>query len=67
MDGTAYFKYITIVTYSQSISCKMLTAAQPYTGAWYRPMQHSTALHHWALHHTHYIWPKCWWLMLGKP
>ena len=47
-------------------SCKVCTTAQPYNSAWYHPTQHSTAPHHWALHHIHYIWPKCWWLMLGK-
>ena len=47
-------------------SYKVCTVAQPYNSAWYHPMQHSTAPHHWALHSTHYIQPKCWWLMLGK-
>ena len=48
-------------------SCTVCTAAQPYNGALYHPTQYSTALCHWALHHAHYIWPKCWRLMLGKP
>ena len=47
--------------------CKVCATAQLYNGTWYCPTQHSTALHHWALHHTHYICPKFWWLMLGKP